>query len=124
MPNQRPISINYKNFRGLTASGNSKIYSVCLLCGFEEGQDQIEENILDCGKLGSTRISAKYFHLKDCVKAKALGLDKKYNKEGNEVGSGNENGSNSNRNGNNTNTNNSNPILKFSFFYLFCFVYV
>ena len=121
MPDKLPISINYINFRGQTSSGKAKIYSVCLLCGFEEGKEQIEENILECGRLGSTRASRKYFHLKDnCSKAKELGLDKKYNKEGYEVGSGNGSGNNSNSNGNNSNSNrnasNSNPILKFSFF--------
>ena len=118
MPQPLPILQHYKNFRGKTSSGKDKWYSVCMLCGFSN-DDHIEANILDCGKLGSTRTQAKYYHLKDnCEKARELGIQNKYDKNGHEIQSS----SQSNRNQSNSNkfsSNQSNPILKFSFVFVY-----
>ena len=101
------------------------------MCGFEDDDDgKYEEgNILECGTLGSTRAQAKYYHLQSCGKAKELGLDKKYNKLGHEVGNesnanaANMSSSSSNSNRSNPNASNSNSNrngAKFGLF-LFCF---
>ena len=60
----------------------TKVFSVCNHCGFNDNiPDEDHINQISKGKLGSTRITAKYNYLQECEIA-SQAIKDKYNKEG------------------------------------------
>ena len=82
MPLAYPISDEFTSFNGTTNTGKPKVFSVCNHCGFNDNiRDQNHINQISKGKLGSTRIKAKYNHLQECEIA-SQAIKDKYTKEG------------------------------------------
>ena len=82
MPLAYPISNEFTSFNGTTNTGKAKVFSVCNHCGFIDNiRDKNHINQISKGKLGSTRIKAKYNHLQECEIANQAIKDK-YTKEG------------------------------------------
>ena len=77
MPGVADITQEFVHFAGLTNTENAKTYAVCKWCGFR-GDSYTEDNVLDCGKLGSTRSDRKYNHLQACNKVSNI-VRNKYN---------------------------------------------
>ena len=82
MPGLYPISNEFTTFSGKTATGKHKLYSVCNHCAFVDNvRDEAHIIQLSKGKLGSTRIKAKYHHLQNCSVA-PQSIKDKYTIEG------------------------------------------